>query len=166
MKGVWVWLSSPSGLWGFSDEAYHFRFGGLAKSNSLVMMAARHYWNTWLPLLSSPANRKKAKASLQRIISIINKTERKKQVPQGHKLGSLEAFPLRPGQIHRKTASQRHRETASPTEYGCLGACLDWDTTVTKHSPHGTRLPQEMTLHQTWPTLGASSYRCLLHSFS
>ncbi|EDL17863.1 mCG128871, isoform CRA_b [Mus musculus] len=55
------------------------RFGGLANSNSLVMMAARHYWNTWLPLLSSPANRKKAKASLQRIISIINKTENKKQ---------------------------------------------------------------------------------------
>ncbi|GAB1292843.1 Cilia and flagella-associated protein 46 [Apodemus speciosus] len=63
------------------------RFGGLANSSSLVMMAARHYWNTWLPLLSSPANRKKAKASLQRIISIINKTENKKQVPQGHKLG-------------------------------------------------------------------------------
>ncbi|XP_052029594.1 cilia- and flagella-associated protein 46 [Apodemus sylvaticus] len=55
------------------------RFGGLANSSSLVMMAARHYWNTWLPLLSSPANRKKAKASLQRIISIINKTENRKQ---------------------------------------------------------------------------------------
>ncbi|XP_031244561.1 cilia- and flagella-associated protein 46 isoform X3 [Mastomys coucha] len=55
------------------------RFGGLANSSSLVMMAARHYWNTWLPLVSSPANRKKAKTSLQRIISIINKTENKKQ---------------------------------------------------------------------------------------
>lgn len=67
------------------------RFGGLANSSSLVMMAARHYWNAWLPLLSSRANRKKAKASLQRIISIINKTEHKKQVPQRHKLGSEEA---------------------------------------------------------------------------
>ncbi|XP_021083734.1 cilia- and flagella-associated protein 46 isoform X2 [Mesocricetus auratus] len=59
------------------------RFGGLAGSSSLVMMAARHYWNTWLPLLSSPANRKKAKGSLQRIISIINKTESKKQEQDG-----------------------------------------------------------------------------------
>lgn len=75
---------SLSSLLGFSDEACHFRFGGLANSSSLVMMAARHYWNTWLPLVSSPANRKKAKTSLQRIISIINKTENKKQVPQGH----------------------------------------------------------------------------------
>ncbi|KAK7804541.1 hypothetical protein U0070_002598 [Myodes glareolus] len=54
-------------------------YGGLAGNSSLVMMAARHYWNTWLPLLSSPGNRKKAKGSLQRIISIINKTESKKQ---------------------------------------------------------------------------------------
>lgn len=84
---VWVWPSSLPSLLGFLDQACHFRFGGLANSNSLVMMAARHYWNTWLPLLSSPANRKKAKASLQRIISIINKTENKKQVPQGHMLG-------------------------------------------------------------------------------
>ncbi|XP_052617131.1 cilia- and flagella-associated protein 46 isoform X5 [Peromyscus californicus insignis] len=55
------------------------RFGGLADSSSLVMMAARHYWNTWLPLLSSPSSRKKAKGSLQRIINIINKTDTKKQ---------------------------------------------------------------------------------------
>ncbi|CAO2583736.1 Cilia- and flagella-associated protein 46 [Lemmus lemmus] len=55
------------------------KYGGLAGNSSLVMMAARHYWNTWLPLLSSPGNRKKAKGSLQRIISIINKTESKKQ---------------------------------------------------------------------------------------
>uniref|UniRef100_A0A8C2M7R7 CFAP46 n=1 Tax=Cricetulus griseus TaxID=10029 RepID=A0A8C2M7R7_CRIGR len=57
------------------------RFGGLAGNSTLVMMAARHFWNTWLPLLSSPVNRKKAKGSLQRIIGIINKTE-------GHNLGS------------------------------------------------------------------------------
>ncbi|XP_035317165.1 cilia- and flagella-associated protein 46 isoform X1 [Cricetulus griseus] len=55
------------------------RFGGLAGNSTLVMMAARHFWNTWLPLLSSPVNRKKAKGSLQRIIGIINKTEAKKQ---------------------------------------------------------------------------------------
>lgn len=60
----------------------------MAGNSSLVMMAARHYWNTWLPLLSSPGNRKKAKGSLQRIISIINKTESKKQVPEGYRLGS------------------------------------------------------------------------------
>lgn len=78
----------PAAYWVFSDDTCHFRFGGLANSSSLVMMAARHYWNAWLPLLSSRANRKKAKGSLQRIISIINKTEHKKQVPQGHKLGS------------------------------------------------------------------------------
>lgn len=82
-----MWPSSQGSLLGFSDEACHFRFGGLANSNSLVMMATRHYWNTWLPLLSSPANRRKAKASLQKIIRIINKTENKKQVPQGHKPG-------------------------------------------------------------------------------
>uniref|UniRef100_A0A8C6QI67 Cilia and flagella associated protein 46 n=1 Tax=Nannospalax galili TaxID=1026970 RepID=A0A8C6QI67_NANGA len=55
------------------------RFGGLAGSNSLVMLAARYYWNTWLPLLSSEGNRRKAKRSLQKIISIINKTEAMKQ---------------------------------------------------------------------------------------
>lgn len=63
------------------NEVCHFRFGGLAGNSSLVMMAARHYWNTWLPLLSSPANRKKVKGSLQKIIHIINKAENKKQVP-------------------------------------------------------------------------------------
>ncbi|XP_023492381.2 cilia- and flagella-associated protein 46 isoform X4 [Equus caballus] len=55
------------------------RFGGMAGSSALVMLAARHYWNTWLPLLSSAGNRKKCKGALQRIISIINKTEAKKQ---------------------------------------------------------------------------------------
>ncbi|XP_073934125.1 cilia- and flagella-associated protein 46 isoform X3 [Castor canadensis] len=55
------------------------RFGGLAGSSALVMLAARHYWNTWLPLLSSAVNRKKARGSVQRIIGIINKMEVKKQ---------------------------------------------------------------------------------------
>lgn len=55
----------------------------MAGSSALVMLAARHYWNTWLPLLSSAGNRKKCKGALQRIISIINKTEAKKQVCYG-----------------------------------------------------------------------------------
>ncbi|XP_030896916.1 cilia- and flagella-associated protein 46-like, partial [Leptonychotes weddellii] len=55
------------------------QFGGIARNSALVMLAVRHYWNTWLPFLSSAANRKKAKNVIQRIISIINKTEAKKQ---------------------------------------------------------------------------------------
>ncbi|ELW67298.1 hypothetical protein TREES_T100016876 [Tupaia chinensis] len=55
------------------------RFGGMAGSSTLVMLAARHYWNSWLPLLSSAVNRKKAKGATQKIISIINKTEAMKQ---------------------------------------------------------------------------------------
>uniref|UniRef100_A0A8B9XMU7 Cilia and flagella associated protein 46 n=1 Tax=Bos mutus grunniens TaxID=30521 RepID=A0A8B9XMU7_BOSMU len=56
------------------------RFAGVAGSSALVMLAARHYWNTWLPLLSSAGSRKKCKSATQRIISIINKTEARKQV--------------------------------------------------------------------------------------
>ncbi|XP_040342798.1 cilia- and flagella-associated protein 46 isoform X7 [Herpailurus yagouaroundi] len=55
------------------------RFGGIAGSSALVMLAVRQYWNTWLPLLSSAANRRKAKTVVQRLIGIINKTEAKKQ---------------------------------------------------------------------------------------
>ncbi|XP_070288236.1 cilia- and flagella-associated protein 46 isoform X2 [Myotis yumanensis] len=55
------------------------RFGGMAQSSALVMLAARHYWNTQLPLLSSAANRKKARHIIQRIVNIINKTETKTQ---------------------------------------------------------------------------------------
>uniref|UniRef100_A0A2K6L4M5 Cilia and flagella associated protein 46 n=1 Tax=Rhinopithecus bieti TaxID=61621 RepID=A0A2K6L4M5_RHIBE len=60
----------------FTESA---RFGGIAGSSTLVMLAARHYWNAWLPLLSSAVYRKKAKGALKRIISIINKTEARKQ---------------------------------------------------------------------------------------
>ncbi|XP_045425210.1 cilia- and flagella-associated protein 46 isoform X3 [Lemur catta] len=60
----------------FLDSA---RFGGVAGSSALVMLAARHYWNTWLPLLSSAANRRKAKAGVQRLIGIINRTDARKQ---------------------------------------------------------------------------------------
>ena len=45
-----------------------------------MMLAARHFWNTWLPLLSSPGSRKKCKSATQKIITVINKTEAKKQV--------------------------------------------------------------------------------------
>ncbi|XP_023564812.1 cilia- and flagella-associated protein 46 [Octodon degus] len=55
------------------------RFGGLAGSGALVMLATRRYWNTWLPLLSSASSRKKAKGAVQKIIRIINKTEAKKE---------------------------------------------------------------------------------------
>ncbi|XP_044924407.1 cilia- and flagella-associated protein 46 isoform X2 [Mustela putorius furo] len=55
------------------------KFGGIARSSALVMVAARHYWNTWLPFLSSAASRRTTENVLQRIISVINKTEAKKQ---------------------------------------------------------------------------------------
>lgn len=57
------------------------RFAGIAGSSALVMLAARHFWNAWLPLLSSAGSRKKCKSATQRLISIINKTEARKQVP-------------------------------------------------------------------------------------
>nr|XP_020735663.1 cilia- and flagella-associated protein 46 [Odocoileus virginianus texanus] len=59
------------------------RFAGIAGSSALVMLAARHFWNTCLPLLSSPGSRKKCKSATQRIISVINKTEAKKQEKGG-----------------------------------------------------------------------------------
>uniref|UniRef100_A0A8C9C6Z4 Cilia and flagella associated protein 46 n=1 Tax=Phocoena sinus TaxID=42100 RepID=A0A8C9C6Z4_PHOSS len=60
------------------------RFGGIAGSSALVMQAARHFWNTWLPLLSSAVNRKKCKSATQEVISVINKTEARKQVRNEH----------------------------------------------------------------------------------
>lgn len=57
-----------------------FRFGGVARSSALVLLAARHFWNSWLPLLSSAANRKKARSAVQKVIGIINRTEANKQV--------------------------------------------------------------------------------------
>nr|XP_023417215.1 cilia- and flagella-associated protein 46 isoform X2 [Cavia porcellus] len=55
------------------------RFGGISGSSALVMLATRHYWNTWLPFLSSAINRKKVKGAVQKIIKIINKTAAKKE---------------------------------------------------------------------------------------
>ncbi|XP_037661046.1 cilia- and flagella-associated protein 46 [Choloepus didactylus] len=60
----------------FADSA---RFGGIAGSSSLVMLAARHFWNACLPLLGSAANRRRVRGTTQEIISIINKTEAKKE---------------------------------------------------------------------------------------
>lgn len=57
------------------------RFGSIAGNSALVMLAARQYWNAWLPFLSSAVSRKKAKGAIQRIINLINKTEAKPQVP-------------------------------------------------------------------------------------
>ncbi|KAG5196142.1 hypothetical protein R6Z07F_018059 [Ovis aries] len=59
------------------------RFAGIAGSSALVMLAARHFWNAWLPLLSSAGSRKKCKSATQRLISIINKTEARKQEKGG-----------------------------------------------------------------------------------
>ncbi|XP_045147306.1 cilia- and flagella-associated protein 46 [Echinops telfairi] len=59
------------------------RFGCLAGSSALVMLAARHYWNTCLPLLSSPLNRKKMKTAVRRLLSFITKTEATKQETDG-----------------------------------------------------------------------------------
>nr|XP_058154071.1 cilia- and flagella-associated protein 46 isoform X2 [Dasypus novemcinctus] len=55
------------------------RFGGLAGSSALVLLAARHFWNACLPLLSSAASRKKVRGAVQKVVSIINKTETTKQ---------------------------------------------------------------------------------------
>ncbi|KAF6317002.1 cilia and flagella associated protein 46 [Rhinolophus ferrumequinum] len=55
------------------------RFGGMAGNSGLVMLATRHYWNACLPLLSSAVSRRQSKGTIQRVVSIINKTEAKKQ---------------------------------------------------------------------------------------
>ncbi|XP_075389603.1 cilia- and flagella-associated protein 46 [Tenrec ecaudatus] len=55
------------------------RFGCLAGSSALVMLAARHYWNTCLPLLSLALNRKKMKTAVRKLLSFITKTEATKQ---------------------------------------------------------------------------------------
>lgn len=54
----------------------------MAGSSGLVMLATRHYWNACLPLLSSAVSRRQSKGTVQRVISVINKMEAKKQVRQ------------------------------------------------------------------------------------
>lgn len=63
-----------------SSQAFPSRFGGLAGSSALVMLAARHCWNSWLPLLSSAVSRRQCRGPTQRLLSIISKTEARKQV--------------------------------------------------------------------------------------
>lgn len=76
-----------------------FRFGGIARSSALVMLAARHFWNTWLPLLSSAANRKKARSAIQKVVGTINKTEANKQVRPGPTGASKGLAPGRASRI-------------------------------------------------------------------
>lgn len=85
-----------------------------------MMLAVRHYWNTWLPFLSSAANRKKTKNVIQRIVSIINKTEAKKQVGcVGPQWGRL--LPERVGKIPRKDRPHGAVETGN-TKASRVGA--------------------------------------------
>ncbi|XP_049646414.1 cilia- and flagella-associated protein 46-like [Suncus etruscus] len=67
------------------------RFGGIAESSSLVLHGARHFWNSWLPLLNSAASRKMCRSGLQRVINIINRTEAKK--PKKQKILLLHQWP-------------------------------------------------------------------------
>lgn len=80
------------------------RFAGIAGSSALVMLAARHFWNAWLPLLSSAGSRKKCKSATQRLISIINKTEARKQVP---------ARRVPPARAERRAARSREGAAAA-----------------------------------------------------
>ncbi|XP_012590268.1 PREDICTED: cilia- and flagella-associated protein 46 [Condylura cristata] len=56
------------------------KFGGVAGSRALVMQAARHYWNSVLPALGSAGGRRKVHSAVQRMVSIINRTEAREQV--------------------------------------------------------------------------------------
>ncbi|KAM6346812.1 cilia- and flagella-associated protein 46 [Alca torda] len=53
------------------------RYAGEARNYSLVMFAARHFWNTCLPLLSSPHDREQFKEPTEIILKNIIKAESK-----------------------------------------------------------------------------------------
>ncbi|KAM6306111.1 cilia- and flagella-associated protein 46 [Aegotheles albertisi] len=53
------------------------RYAGEARNHSLVMFAARHFWNTCLPLLSSPRDREQFKEPTEIILKNIIKAESK-----------------------------------------------------------------------------------------
>ncbi|XP_057591801.1 cilia- and flagella-associated protein 46 [Hippopotamus amphibius kiboko] len=55
------------------------RFGGIAGSSALVMRAARHFWNAWLPRLCSAAGRRTCRDATQRLLRLIRKTEARGQ---------------------------------------------------------------------------------------
>jgi hypothetical protein len=47
------------------------RFGELAKSYEFVIAAARHYWNTVLPLINEPLERQLLKEPLQVVLQCL-----------------------------------------------------------------------------------------------
>jgi len=58
-----------------------FRYAGEAGNYSLVMLAARHFWNICLPLLRSPHDREQFREPTEIILKNIIKAESKnKQV--------------------------------------------------------------------------------------
>lgn len=100
-------------------QEFPFRFGGIAESSALVMLAARRCWNTWLPLLSSAASRRKARSAVQRLIGIINKADGRKQVcGAGRPCGVLPARGGRAQTCACGLGRQRSVVTQSGTERG------------------------------------------------
>lgn len=71
-------------VWLFSLIKFYFSFfrhAGEAGNYSLVMFAARHFWNACLPLLASPHDREQFKEPTKIILKNIIKAESKnKQV--------------------------------------------------------------------------------------
>ncbi|XP_054975087.1 cilia- and flagella-associated protein 46 [Sorex araneus] len=67
------------------------RFAGIAESSALVLLGARLFWNSWLPMLDSAASRKMCRSGLQKVINIINRTEAKK--PKKRKILLLHQWP-------------------------------------------------------------------------
>lgn len=88
-----VWL--PLSIYASPGQVSPCRFGGIAGSPTLVMLAVRHYWNAWRPLLSSAAHRKTSRGAVRRVISTINETEAAKRVRCGPRGAGVRALPLR-----------------------------------------------------------------------
>ena len=122
------------GVYAALARGFPFRFGGIAGSSALVMLAVRQYWNTWLPLLSSAANRRKAKTVVQRLIGIINRTEAKKQVCHvGPRRGRRP--PEREGEIPREDRPRGAVETRN-TRVSKGGGPEDNDVPETQQGRH------------------------------
>lgn len=67
-------------VWLFSLIKFYvpfFRYAGEAGNYSLVMFAARHFWNACLPLLGSPHDREQFKEPTEIILKNIIKVESK-----------------------------------------------------------------------------------------
>ncbi|XP_007452074.1 PREDICTED: tetratricopeptide repeat protein 40 [Lipotes vexillifer] len=67
------------------------RFGGMAGSSALVMQAARHLWDSWLPLLPPAGGRKKCKSAPREAASVVGNTEARK--PEKGKTLLLHQWP-------------------------------------------------------------------------